>query len=87
MILEIINNLTKNTVNFTVDDLKDSALFYHFDISLVEGMEDGEYTYFLKDGDVLLATGLLQIGDYKRDENVNTEYNDNNSGYIVYDRK
>lgn len=87
MILEIINNLTKNTVNFTVDDLKDSALFYHFDISLVDGMEDGEYTYYLKDGDKLLATGLLQIGDYKRDENVNTEYNGNNNGYIVYDGK
>ena len=50
-------------------------------------MEDGEYTYYLKDGDKLLATGLLQIGDYKRDENVNTKYNDNNNGYIVYDGK
>ena len=87
MKLEIIHNLSKNTVNFTVDDLKDSALFYHFDISLVDGMEDGEYTYYLKDGDTLLATGLLQIGDYKRDENVNTKYNDNNNGYIVYDGK
>ena len=57
------------------------------DISLIDGMEDGEYTYYLKDGDELLATGLLQIGDYKRDENVNTEYNDNNNGYIVYDGK
>ena len=87
MKLEIIHSLSKNTVNFTVDDLKDSALFYHFDISLVDGREDGEYTYYLKDGDTLLATGLLQIGDYKRDENANTEYNDNNNGYIVYDGK
>ena len=87
MKLEIIHSLSKNTVNFTVDDLKDSALFYPFDISLIDGMEDGEYTYYLKDGDKVLATGLLQIGDYKRDENVNTEYNDNNNGYIVYDGK
>lgn len=87
MQLDLVSNISKNVVNFTVDDLKDSALFYHFDISLVEGMEDGEYTYYLKDGDELLATGLLQIGDYKRDENVNTEYNDNNNGYIVYDGK
>lgn len=87
MKLEIIHSLSKNIVNFTVNDLEDSALFYHFDISLIDGMEDGEYTYFLKDGDMLLATGLLQIGDYKRDENVNTEYNDNNVGYIVYDGK
>ena len=87
MKLEIIHSLSKNTANFTVDDLKDSALFYHFDISLVEGIEDGEYTYYLKDGNELLATGLLQIGDYKRDENVNTKYNENNNGYIVYDGK
>ena len=87
MKLEIIHSLSKNTVNFTVDDLKDSALFYHFDITLIDGMEDGEYTYYLKDGDEVLATGLLQIGDYKRDENVNTKYNDNNNGYIVYDGK
>ena len=87
MKLEIIHSLSKNTVNFTVDDLKDSALFYHFDITLIDGMEDGEYTYYLKEGDEVLATGLLQIGDYKRDENVNTKYNDNNNGYIVYDGK
>ncbi len=87
MQLYLVSNISKNVVNFTVNDLEDSALFYHFDISLIEGMEDGEYTYFLKDGDMLLATGLLQIGDYKRGENVNTEYNDNNVGYIVYDGK
>ena len=87
MKLEIIHSLSKNTFLFGVNDLEDSALFYHFDISLIDGMEDGEYTYYLKDGDKLLGTGLLQIGDYKRDENVNTEYNDNNNGYIVYDGK
>ena len=87
MTLELVPNISKNAFLFSVNDLEDSALFYHFDISLVDGMEDGEYTYYLKDGDTLLATGLLQIGDYKRDENVNTEYNDNNNGYIVYDGK
>ena len=35
MQLDLVSNISKNTVNFTVDDLKDSALFYHFDISLV----------------------------------------------------
>lgn len=85
MTLDLVSNISKNAFLFGVNDLKDSALFYHFNISLAEGMEDGEYTYYLKEGDELLATGLLQIGDYKRDENVNTEYNDNNNGYIVYD--
>ena len=87
MKLELIHSLSKNAVLLTVNDLEDSALFYHFNITLIDGMEDGEYTYYLKDGDMLLATGLLQIGDYKRDENVNTKYNDNNNGYIVYDGK
>ena len=85
MTLDLVANISKNTVNFTVDDLKDSALFYHFDISLVDGMEDGEYTYYLKDGDEVLATGRLQIGDYKRDETINTEHHDNHNGYVVYD--
>lgn len=87
MTLELVTNISKNAFLFGAIDLNDSALFYHFNINLSEGMEDGEYTYYLKDGDKVLATGLLQIGDYKRDENVNTEYNDNNNGYIVYDGK
>lgn len=87
MTLDLVSNISKNAFLFGVNDLEDSALFYHFNISLAEGMEDGEYTYYLKEGDELLAMGLLQIGDYKRDENINKEYNDNNNGYIVYDGK
>lgn len=87
MQLDLVSNISKNAFLLDVIDLNDSALFYHFNINLFEGMEDGEYTYYLKDDDKVLATGLVQIGDYKRDENVNTEYNDNNNGYIVYDGK
>lgn len=87
MQLDLVSNISKNAVLLSVIDLEDSALFYHFNINLFEGMEDGEYTYYLKDDEKVLATGLVQIGDYKRDENVNTEYNDNNNGYIVYDGK
>ena len=85
MTLEIINNLTKNkTLLEGIDDKNNSTLFYSFDICLEGIYEDGEYTYRLLDGEEVKATGLLQIGDYKRDENINKEYNDNKTGFIVY---
>ena len=85
MTLEIISNLTKNkTVLKGIEDKNNSALFYSFDICLEGIYEDGEYTYRLLDGEEVKATGLLQIGDYKRDANINKEYNDNKKGYIVY---
>ena len=84
MELKLINNLTKNTINLgEIEDKKLSALFYSFDISLPEGIIDGEYTYELYADDKVVSTGLLQVGDYKKDEN-NKEYNDNKKGYIVY---
>ena len=85
MTLELTNNLTKNkTVLKGIEDKNNSTLFYSFDICLEGIYEDGEYTYRLLDGEDVKATGLLQIGDYKRDTDINKEYNDNKKGYIVY---
>lgn len=85
MKLEIIHNLSKKvTVLENIEDKNNSALFYSFDICLEGIYEDGEYTYRLLDGEEVKATGLLQIGDYNRDANINNEYNDNKKGYIVY---
>lgn len=85
MTLELTNNLTKNnTVLEGIEDKNNSALFFSFDICLEGIYEDGEYTYRLLDGEEVKATGLLQIGDYKRDANIYKEYNDNKKGYIVY---
>ena len=85
MTLELTNNLAKNkTVLEGIEDKNNSALFFSFDICLEGIYEDGEYTYRLLDGEEVKATGLLQIGDYKRDANINNEYNDNKKGYIVY---
>lgn len=85
MTLELTNNLTKNkTVLKGIEDKNNSTLFYSFDICLEGIYEDGEYTYRLLDGEEVKATGLLQIGDYKRDTDINKEYNDNKKGYIVY---
>ena len=85
MTLELTNNLTKNkTLLEGIEDKNNSTLFYSFDICLEGIYEDGEYTYRLLDGEEVKATGLLQIGDYKRDADINKQYNDNEKGYIVY---
>lgn len=85
MTLELTNNLTKNkTLLEGIEDKNNSTLFYSFDICLGGIYEDGEYTYRLLDGEEVKATGLLQIGDYKRDADINKQYNDNEKGYIVY---
>ena len=84
MILKIINNLSKNTINYEVNDEKTSSFFYQFSIQLPAECEDGEYTYELYDNEKMIATGILQIGDYQKDNNINNEYNDNNKDIIVY---
>lgn len=82
MILKLKNNFNKKEYEFPAFDIKDSRIFYHFSIKLPEGIEDGEYTYFLEDDEgVLLASSLLQIGDYKQ---TNTVYTTDNNGYKVY---
>lgn len=84
MKLCLTNNVSKNTIEFEVNDERTSSIFYQFSISLPYGCEDGEYTYELYDDGKMIATGLLQIGDYQKDNNINNEYNDNNKEIIVY---
>ena len=88
MKLEIINNLTKQKLSFNVRDFHSSNIFFHFELKLYENEEgiktedivEGEYTYELFDGDKKVAEGLLQIGDYVKE---NKEYN-NEKKYKVY---
>lgn len=85
MRLELTNNLTKITkILDNIEDKNNSGLFYSFDISLDGSYEDGEYTYRLIDEEKVVATGLLQIGDYERDMSINTEYDNNKKDIIVY---
>lgn len=84
MILKLVNNLSKKThILNDLEDKNDSNLFYHFNITLpfsnVNGIDvtlvdEGEYTYELIDGENIIAQGLMQIGDYKKDENINKVY-------------
>lgn len=84
MTLKLRNNLTK--IEYTFENLVDelvSRLFYTFDITLPAGMDDGEYAYTLYDErNVVKATGLLQVGDYKPQNNTYTAQTQN--GYIQY---
>ena len=85
MRLELTSNLTKITkILDNIEGKNNSGLFYSFDISLDGSYEDGEYTYRLIDEEKVVATGLLQIGDYERDMNINTEYDNNKKDIIVY---
>lgn len=84
MTLKLTNNVGKKEYEFTVSDLEDSTLYYHFDNFVLEdGMDAGEYGYFLYDNDgELVAQGLCQIGDYESEHKVYKE--DNNKVYKQY---
>lgn len=60
-------------INQGVVDLQTSDLYFNLAIALPEGLPDGEYEYSLKNGDTLLSSGLLVIGDYAKPEQHNTE--------------
>ena len=82
MILKLKNNISKKEYEFRVADKKESQLFYSCDISLLSDMVDGEYTYELYEIDgEFLASGLLQIGEYKATKD---EYNSGKKEIIVY---
>lgn len=82
MTLELINNLTKNTINLgEIEDKLVSNLFYSFDIVLPDDVKDGEYTYHLYADGKVVSTGLIQIGDYEQEKN---EYKEDKKGYVVY---
>lgn len=62
MKLTIKNTIDLNVILDTeVTDKGTSARFYTFDITLPEGIPDGEYEYTLKDGDTILSTGIINI--------------------------
>lgn len=81
MLLKLINNLTKNTMNMgEIEDKLESNLFYTIDIELPDDMTEGEYVYELYDNDMVVSRGLLQIGDYNAENKVYKE----EKTYIVY---
>lgn len=71
------NNVTKREYTYRVYDVNDSTLFWHFTLTLGEEMDEGEYTYKLMNDDLVLAIGLLQIGDYQNNSKKYTTTDDN----------
>ena len=85
MKLYIKNGITHKEFEYSVEDLNESSIYYTFNINIPENFDDGEYSYFLKDdGDKIVATGLMRIGDYKQE---NKEYNNKDKKYIQYGKK
>ena len=72
MKLIFINSVDKKEYEFSVTDLEDSKLYYHFNnFELPNDIDDGQYDYFLYDSeDELVAQGLVQIGTYESDHKV-----------------
>ena len=83
MDLIFVNNVTKNQYVITgLTDLCTNALFWEFNIALPEEMkEEGEYSYYLMDGEDVIARGLAQLGNYTPNKEV---YNNRTNGYTVY---
>jgi hypothetical protein len=77
MVFLLQNNVTKREYSYTVYDVNDSALFWHFTLTLGENMDDGEYTYRLMNENAELAKGVLQIGDYQNNSKKYTTTDDN----------
>ena len=72
------NNVTKREYLYRVIDVNDSTLFWHFTLTLDEGMDEGEYTYkLINELEGVLAQGVLQIGDYQNNAKKYTVTDDN----------
>lgn len=84
MTLKLTNNVSKKEYEYTVTDMEDSKMYYHFEnFVLDDNMDDGEYDYFLYDEEnTVVAQGLCQIGDYEREET--TIYDNNKPTYKQY---
>ncbi len=84
MTLKLRNNLTKIEYSFeNLEDVNISRLYYVFDITLFENMDDGEYAYQLFDDENVVATGIIQVGDFVPANN-QTYTAQTTSGYIQY---
>ena len=78
--IEIENNVTHQ--KYTYDNVEDKnngkKLFYNFNID-TSNLDDGEYTLSLYDGNKLITSELLKIGDFN---NKSIQYSKGNNIYI-----
>ena len=85
MKLIIKNGITHKKFEYSVTDLNESSIYYTFNLNIPDSLDDGEYEYTLKDdGEKILATGLMRVGDYKQN---NKQYINNKDKYLQYGSK
>lgn len=84
MLLQITNNLTKVTYDLTINDPQFSRLFLTGSIELPDNVVDGEYNYFVIDDNIILAQGLLQIGDYEQEDKISYDTPKSDDEFITY---
>lgn len=64
MVLKLENTTTHQIFDYDVDDKNyGEKLYFRFDINTLE-LEDGEYSLTLYDGEDIVATDLLKVGDF-----------------------
>lgn len=82
-VLELRNNVGRTvTVPAVSADDEPSRLYYRLQVTLPDGLKEGEYDYRLLSGGEVLSCGVARIGDYGhdiKDYNKNTEYEQYNA--------
>ncbi len=83
MTLYLTNQLSKIQYEISgLTDLGTSRTYYNLDVTLPEGIVDGQYNYALADDEgVIVATGIAQVGDYVPN---NVTHTASTGSYIVY---
>lgn len=60
--LKLINQVTKEELLF--DDISDAGNYYEW--TLDEEIVNGQYDYFVLEGEKILCSGIAQYGEYER---------------------
>ena len=70
-VLGLKNTVSNSRMAIKPDGVVLGSIYYELTVSFPDDMTIGEYEYQLSQGDCLMASGLLQIGEYNYDR---TEY-------------
>ena len=82
MLLKIENTVTHSVYEYDVEDKNNGKkLYFQFDINSLN-LDDGEYKLYLFNGDNLIYTDILKIGNYNPDT---LQYNKGANTYINID--
>lgn len=62
MTLSIWNTIDRERLSFEVQDLGEPGIYCKVQVSLPEGIQEGEYEYCLESDEGVISSGLLNIG-------------------------